>query len=176
MTGPRWRLHRREREPTAEEAGWTPKTLAVSEVVLTDLELGQERVLGRVMRHAGGAPVRWIEGFGFVPGGRFVWAVEAASWLGERDYFMHIFPVEAPGDSSQVLCPDDFEEGDLRFSQDGSAVFVRRGYSFNKGGEWVERSPLPPGGPKERLDEWPEDLVPAEDLAVAPGGEGFAPG
>jgi hypothetical protein len=173
MVAQRWKLHRRDREPTADEAGWTPKTLSVSEVVLTDLAERQERVLGRVVRHGGGGAQRWLDGFGFVPGGRYAWVVEGASWLGDRDYFMHLFPVEAPSASFQVICSDELGEGDLRFAADGGAVFSRRGHRFLAGGEWIERSPLPPEGTKERLDEWPEGLILLDDLAVPQGGQGL---
>lgn len=170
MTGPRWRLEVRKREPTEAEAGWHPKTLEMSTVILTDLESGEERVLGKVARHGGGGPSRWISGLGFVPGARYAWVMTGVSWLGEEDYTMNVFPVDRGEEHFQVTCTDEPREGDLRFAPDGSAIFSRRGHELMAGGEWIERSPLPPGGPREKLQEWPEGLVAREDLDE-PSGE-----
>ncbi len=156
----RWRLEKRRTEATAEDRERRGKGLqGYTELVLIDRD-GTERRLGRVeeWRTAGG---HWIEDFGFVPGDELAWVVEGASYLSDRDYWLHVHALDPPKASLQLLLHDDHRPGDVRFAPDGSAAYCRRnGYGFGPQPDWIERTSLPEGI-KEEVEGWPEGLVSA---------------
>jgi hypothetical protein len=165
LNGPRWTIERREHEPDRAARKASPGLEATTDVVLRPPPPGPERVLGSVRRYRRG-PAHWLKAFGFVPGGRFAWVVEGVSHLGDRDFFLHVFPVDETQDSFRVTVFDELGDGDIRFAADGGAVFCRFEDPWRRKPDWIARTTLPPDGETIRTADWPADLVAFEDCAT----------
>ena len=105
----------------------------VTEVWLIDHSSGLDRHLIKKNLHFPGSA--YIIKAGLSPGERHVWIWEAASCMGDTEYYLNLYPVDpTDGKPIHVCCDDAMSEDSIFFDEEGRVVYSRCYRPFDHGG------------------------------------------